>query len=159
MTLMINARHLFYGISLLDKYKNTGKLKPYLIFGLCDETFSIVCSTEPPPGVNRKWFIFFITLLDHCYWVLGSILGGLLGSMISFNTQGLDFVLTALFVVIFLGQWKAQKNHKPAIIGILCSVGCLILFGPSNFIIPSMAAIMVILTVFRKIWLRRKQND
>jgi 4-azaleucine resistance transporter AzlC len=150
MTLMINARHLFYGISLLDKYKNTGKLKPYLIFGLCDETFSIVCSTEPPPGVNRKWFIFFITLLDHCYWVLGSILGGLLGSMISFNTQGLDFVLTALFVVIFLGQWKAQKNHKPAIIGILCSVGCLILFGPSNFIIPSMAAIMVILTVFRK---------
>ena len=150
MTLMINARHLFYGISLLDKYKNTGKLKPYLIFGLCDETFSIVCSTEPPPGVNRKWFIFFITLLDHCYWVLGSILGGLLGSMISFNTQGLDFVLTALFVVIFLGQWKAQKNHKPAIIGILCSVGCLILFGPGNFIIPSMAAIMVILTVFRK---------
>ncbi|NLM21628.1 MAG: branched-chain amino acid ABC transporter permease [Peptococcaceae bacterium] len=150
MTLMINARHLFYGISLLDKYKNTGKLKPYLIFGLCDETFSIVCSTEPPPGVNRKWFIFFITLLDHSYWVLGSILGGLLGSMISFNTQGLDFVLTALFVVIFLGQWKAQKNHKPAIIGILCSIGCLIVFGPSNFIIPSMAAILVILTVFRK---------
>lgn len=150
MTLMINARHLFYGISLLDKYKGTGKLKPYLIFGLCDETFSIICSTEPPEGVNRSWFMFFITLLNHSYWVLGSTLGGLLGSMISFNTRGLDFVLTALFVVIFLGQWKTQKKHKPAIIGVLCSIICLVVFGQNNFIIPSMIAILAILTVFRK---------
>lgn len=150
MTLMINARHLFYGLSLLDKYKNMGRLKPYLIFGLCDETFSIVCSAEPPAGVNKKWFVFFITLLDHCYWVLGSVLGGLLGSMIFFNTQGLDFVLTALFVVIFLEQWKSQKNHKPAIIGVLCSAICLLVFGPGNFIIPSMAAILLVLTLLRK---------
>lgn len=150
MTLMINARHLFYGISLLEKYKNTGKFKPYLIFGLCDETFSIVCSTEPPEGVNRNWFMFFITLLDHIYWVLGSALGGLLGSMISFNTKGLDFVLTALFVVIFIGQWKTKRDHKPAIIGVVCSVVCLAVFGSSNFIIPSMIAILAVLTISRK---------
>jgi 4-azaleucine resistance transporter AzlC len=157
MTLMVNARHIFYGISMLDKYKDTGKLKAYLIFGLCDETFSIVCSTEPPEGVNRNWFMFFITLLDHSYWVIGSALGGLLGSMISFNTKGLDFVLTALFVVIFVGQWKAQKNHKPAIIGVLCSVICLVIFGPSNFIIPAMIAILAVLTISRKEYLVEKE--
>lgn len=150
LTLMVNARHLFYGISMLDKYKGTGKLKPYLIFGLCDETFSIICSTEPPEGVNRNWFMFFITLLDHSYWVLGSALGGLLSYMVSFNTKGLDFVLTALFVVIFIGQWKTQKNHKPAVIGVLCSIICLVVFGQGNFIIPSMIAILVVLTLFRK---------
>ena len=147
MTLMVNARHLFYGISLLDKYRDTGKLKPYLIFGLCDETFSIVCSAEPPDGINRKWFMFFITILDHGYWVLGSAIGGILGTLVSFNTKGLDFVLTALFVVIFVGQWKAQKNHKPAIIGVLCSAICLVIFGQNNFIIPSMIAILAILTI------------
>jgi len=150
LTLMVNARHLFYGISMLDKYKGTGKLKPYLIFGLCDETFSIICSAEPPEGVNRNWFMFFITLLDHSYWVLGSALGGLLGTMVSFNTKGLDFVLTALFVVIFVGQWKTQKSHKPAVIGVLCSIICLVVFGKSNFIIPSMIAILSVLTIFRK---------
>ncbi|MDF2614790.1 MAG: hypothetical protein K0S71_2576 [Clostridia bacterium] len=150
MTLMVNARHLFYGISMLDKYKDTGKFKPYLIFALCDETFSIICSAEPPEGVDRNLFMFFITLLDHSYWVLGSALGGLLGSMISFNTKGLDFVLTALFIVIFVGQWKAQKNHKPAITGVLCSIICLIIFGQNSFIIPSMAAILAVLSLFRK---------
>jgi 4-azaleucine resistance transporter AzlC len=150
MTLMVNARHLFYGISMLDRYKDTGKLKPYLIFGLCDETFSITCSTEPPEGVNRNWFYFFITLLNHSYWVIGSAIGGLLGTMVSFNTKGLDFVLTALFVVIFVGQWKSQKNHKPAVIGVLCSIACLVIFGPSNFIIPAMIAILAVLTIFQK---------
>lgn len=156
MTLMINARHLFYGISMLDKYKTTGKMKPYLIFGLCDETFSIVCSTKPPEGVNQNWFYFFITLLDHSYWVLGSAIGGMLGSMFSFNTKGLDFVLTALFVVIFVGQWKTQKDHKPAVIGVLCSVICLVIFGASNFIIPSMIAILVVLTISRKEYMQRE---
>ncbi len=150
LTLMVNARHLFYGISMLDKYKDTGKFKPYLIFGLCDETFSIVCSANPQEGVNRNWFMFFVTILNHSYWVLGSALGGLLGYIVSFNTKGLDFVLTALFVVIFIGQWKSQENHKPAIIGIVCSVICLGFFGPNNFIIPSMFAILAILTMFRK---------
>ncbi len=146
LTLVVNARHLFYGISMLDKYKGTGWFKPYLIFGMCDETFSVICAAKPPEGVDRKWFMFFITLLNHCYWVLGSVLGGLLGSMVSFNTKGLDFVLTALFVVIFLGQWKSQKNHIPAITGVACSVICLLVFGPGKFIIPSMAAILVVLT-------------
>ena len=150
LTLMVNARHLFYGVSMLDKYKGTGKFKPYLIFGLCDETFSIICSANPPEGVNRNWFMFFVTALNHLYWVFGSALGGLLGYMVSFNTKGLDFVLTTLFVVIFIEQWKSQDNHKPAVIGVVCSVFCLSVFGPNHFIIPSMIAILAILTIFRK---------
>lgn len=157
MTLVVNARHLFYGISMLDRYKGAGKLKPYLIFGLCDETFSIVCSAEPPEGVNRNWFSFFITLLNHSYWVLGSAIGGMLGSMVSFNTKGLDFVLTALFVVIFVGQWKTQKDHKPAVIGVLCSIICLVVFGQSNFIIPSMIAILAVLMISRKEYMEKKE--
>ncbi len=150
MSLMINARHLFYGISLIEKFRDTGKLKPFLIFGLCDETFSVVCSAEAPEGVNKGWFMFFITFLNYIYWALGSTLGGLIGSMVSFNTKGLDFVLTALFVVIFIGQWKSQKDHKPAIIGVACTFICLIAFGPNNFIIPSMIAIIAALTVLKK---------
>lgn len=150
MTLMINARHLFYGISMLDKYKDTGKLKPYLIFGLCDETFSIVCAKEPPEGVSGKWFRFFITLLNYTYWAVGSVIGSLLGNVVTFNTKGLDFVLTALFVVIFVGQWKSNKDHRPAVIGILCSVVSLVIFGPSSFIIPSMIAIITVLSITQK---------
>lgn len=150
MTLMVNARHLFYGIAMLDKYKDTGKLKTYLIFALCDETFSIVCLAKPPKDVNENWFRFFITLLNHIYWIVGSVIGGLLGSIVAFDTKGLDFVLTALFVVIFIGQWKSQKNHKPAIVGVLCSVVCLIIFGKDGFIIPSMVAIILVLTILRK---------
>lgn len=149
MSLMINARHLFYGISLIEKFKDAGKLKPFLIFGLCDETFSVVCSAEPPEGVNRNWFMFFITFLNYSYWALGSVLGGILGSMVSFNTKGLDFVLTALFVVIFTGQWKSSKDRKPAVIGVVCSLVCLIAFGPNNFIIPSMIAILAVLTILK----------
>lgn len=150
LTLIVNARHLFYGISMLDKYKGTGRLKPYLIFGLCDETFSITCSTEAPEGVDRNWFFFFITLLNHLYWVSGSAIGALLGYMVSFNTKGLDFVLTALFVVIFMGQWKSTEDHRPAVIGVLASLICLLLFGKSHFIIPSMLAILATLSLFRK---------
>ena len=105
MTLMINARHLFYGISMLDKFKNTGRKKPYLIFGMCDESFSINCSADIPQGIDKGWFMFFVTLLNQIYWVSGSTLGGVLGSVIHFNTKGLDFVMTAMFVVIFMEQW------------------------------------------------------
>jgi len=150
LTLMVNARHLFYGISMLEKYKGTGKMKPYLIFGLCDETFSIISSAKPPEGVDRNWFIFFITLLDHCYWVFGSALGGLAGYMIRFEIKGLDFVLTALFVVIFLRQWRSHTDHRPEMIGVVCSIICLVLFGESNFIIPAMILILTVLTIFRK---------
>lgn len=149
MSLMINARHLFYGISLIEKFKDTGKLKPFLIYGLCDETFSVVCSAEPPEGVDKSWFLFFITFLNYTYWALGSALGGLIGSMVSFNTKGLDFVLTALFVVIFIGQWKSQKDRRPAIIGVVSTIICLIAFGPNNFIIPSMIIILTVLTILK----------
>lgn len=168
ITLMVNARHIFYGISLLDKYRGAGKLKPYLIFGLCDETFSIVCSTEPPDGVDKNYFYFFITLLNHSYWVLGSAVGGLLGPIISLNIKGLDFVLTALFVTIFVGQWKERKGHKPAIIGIVCSIVCLKMFGQDNFIIPSMITILIVLMlarertlkdVFEKLWGDNKRKS
>ena len=114
LTLMVNARHLFYGISLLEKYKNTGWKKLYLIFGMCDETFSINCAVNPPTDVDRGWFMFFVTLLIQIYWVAGSALGALLGYVIHFNTTGIEFVMTALFVVMFLDQWKASSEHKPA---------------------------------------------
>jgi 4-azaleucine resistance transporter AzlC len=149
MTLAVNARHLFYGISMLDQYRGIGRMKPYLIFSLTDETFSIVCSAKPPEDVDRKWFYFFISLLDHIYWIVGSLLGGILGGLLPINTKGIDFVLTALFVVILINQWKSATNHVPAIIGIASAILCRILFGPSDFIIPSMICILFFVTVFR----------
>lgn len=150
MTLMINARHLFYGISMLDKYKGTGWKKFYLIFGMCDESFSINYAAEIPADVDRGWFMFFVTLLDHFYWVFGAALGGIFGSLIHFNTEGLDFAMTALFVVIFLEQWLKDRDHTSAVLGLALSLLCLIAFGADNFIIPSMIAILGILTLLRK---------
>ena len=122
LALMINARHLFYGISMLDKYKGTGWKKLYLIFGMCDESFSINYTAEIPPDVDRGWFMFFVTLLNQIYWVSGATLGGLFGSLIPFNTEGLEFVLTAMFVVIFLDQWLKEENHTSAILGLALSL-------------------------------------
>lgn len=150
MTLMINARHLFYGLSMLDKFKDMGNKKTYMIFALTDETFSLLCGVDAPEGVNKNWFYFFIAILNHSYWILGSVLGGVLGSVIKFNTQGIEFVMTALFVVIFLDQWDKNKNHVPALIGIVGSLICLIIFGPGNFILPSMLVIAVALALFKK---------
>lgn len=150
MTLMINARHLFYGISMLDKYKGTGFKKLYLIFGMCDESFSINYTAEIPKDVDKGWFMMWVTVLNQFYWVLGSTLGGIFGSFIHFNTEGLDFVMTALFVVIFLEQWMKEKNHTNAIVGLVISILCLILFGKDDFIIPAMLGILGILTLFRK---------
>ncbi len=150
MTLMINARHLFYGISMLDKFKGMGWKKFYLIFGMCDESFSINYTANIPEDVDRGCFMFFVTLLNHFYWFFGSTMGGLLGSLINFNTEGLDFVMTAMFVVIFLEQWLKDKNHIPAIIGLGLSLLCLIAFGADYFMLPSMAAVLIALTVLRK---------
>ena len=150
LTLMVNARHLFYGISMLERYKGAGRLKPYLVFGLTDETFSLLSAVEPPEGISRKWFQFFVTMLNHVYWVAGSALGNIIGSMISFNTKGLDFVLTALFVVIFIDQWRSTKNHIPALVGVGGSLLCLLIFGQENFMIPAMVLILVLLTALRK---------
>lgn len=150
MTLMVNARHLFYGISMLTKFKGMGKKKPYLMFGLTDETFSILCSAQPPEGVDRGWFMFYITLLDHIYWVTGSLIGSIVGGFITFNTKGIDFVLTALFVVIFVDQWRSAKNHIPVLIGVGSSILCRLLFGAGNFIIPSMILIVLLVTILQK---------
>ena len=150
MTLIIQARHLFYGISMLEKYTGTGIKKPYLIFGMCDESFSINCSSEIPQNVDKGWFMFFVTLLNHFYWVLGATIGGILGSFISFNTDGLEFVMTALFVVIFLEQWLKEKKHYSSLIGVLCSAACLVIFGKSSFLIPTMIYIVLFLTFLKK---------
>lgn len=147
MALMINARHLFYGISMLGRYNNTGKRKPYLIFSLTDETFSVVCDENVPEYMNPEKLYFLISLFDQLYWILGTLLGGVVGSLITFNSAGLDFALTALFVVIFTNQWMEQRNHTPAVTGVLATFLCLRIFGEELFIIPSMVVIMVILVV------------
>ena len=149
LTLMVNARHLFYGISMLDKYRGTGLKKLYLIFGMCDESFSINYTAEIPEDVDRGWFMFFVTLLNQLYWVSGATLGGIFGSLIKFNTEGLDFVMTAMFVVIFMEQFLKEKNHIPSFLGLGVSLVCLIIFGADNFIIPSMIGILVILSAAR----------
>lgn len=149
MTLMINARHLFYGISMLDQYRGTGWKKFYLIFGMCDESFSINYTAEIPADVDRGWFMLFVTLLNQFYWFFGSTLGGIFGSLIRFDTEGLEFVMTAMFVVIFLKQWMKEKRHTSALLGIGLSVLCLLAFGPGDFIIPAMLAILAALTGLR----------
>ncbi|MFR7590592.1 MAG: AzlC family ABC transporter permease [Longibaculum sp.] len=150
LTLMVNARHIFYGIAMLDKYKNCGMKKLYLIFGMCDESFSINCSILPLKEVDKGWFMFWVTLLNHIYWVVGATLGGLLGYVIHFNTKGIEFVMTALFVVMFINQWNETNNHFSAIIGLLCAFICLILFGSQNFMIPAMLCIVLCFTFKRK---------
>ncbi len=150
MTLMINARHIFYGISMLDKYKDTGAKKPYLIFGMCDESFSINCSAEIPDYVDKHWFMFFVTLLDQIYWVAGTVIGAVFGSFITFDTTGLDFVMTAMFVVIFLEQLLKEKSHILSLAGLVISVVSLVIFGADSFIIPAMLAILAALTLLRK---------
>ena len=150
MTLMINARHLFYGISMLDKYKGLGLKKIYLIFGMCDESFSINYTADIPDNADKGWFMFFVTVLNQFYWFLGSTLGGIFGSLIKFSTEGLDFVMTAMFIVIFMEQWMKDKQHISAILGLGVSLVCLIIFGADNFIIPAMLAIVLLLSVLKK---------
>ncbi len=150
LSLMVNARHLFYGLALLPKYKGMGKIRALLIYWLCDETFSIACSAEPPEGMEPKHFYFAVSFLDYLYWVAASFLGGVLGSLIPLETGGLDFVLTALFVVLFLEQWSQKENRLSAVIGVGCTVLCLMIFGTSNFMIPAMVAILAALMVGRK---------
>lgn len=150
LALMINARHLFYGISMLDRYKGMGWKKFYLIFGLCDETFSINYTAQIPDGVDKGRFYFCVTLLNHLYWILGSTVGGIFGALIPFNTEGIDFVMTAMFVVIFMEQWMKEKNHTASLLGLSLSLLCLLIFSADSFIIPAMIAILLVLTLLRK---------
>lgn len=150
VALMIQARHLFYGIAMLEKFKGLGWKRWYLIFGMCDETFSINYSANIPDGVDRGWFMFFVTLLNQLYWVSGATIGALLGNLLTFNTEGLDFVLTAMFVVIFLEQLLKETQFITAIIGLAASVACLLLFGADGFLVPSMIVILVALVGLRR---------
>lgn len=149
VSLMVQARHLFYSIAMLDRFKGLGWKKFYVIFGMCDETFSINCSTDVPEGIDKGWFMFWVTALDHIYWVCGSALGGVVGSMLTMNTEGLEFVMTAMFVVIFLEQWLKDESHLTAIIGVGSSVLCLLVFGATNFLIPAMCLILGLVTLCR----------
>lgn len=149
-TLAVNARHLFYGLSMIDTYKDMGKKKPYLIFALTDETYSLVAGKQPPEGVDRGKYYLLVSALDQCYWVLGTLLGSAVGQLLPINYEGIDFALTALFVTIFVEQWLSVKNHIPALIGVGASVICLILFGSGSFLIPSMGLIALLLLLTRE---------
>ena len=150
MTLLIQARHLFYGISMLDKFKDMGWKRFYLIFGMCDETLSINYTANIPEDVDKGWFMFFVTLLNHMYWFTGATIGGLVGSLLTFNTEGLDFVMTAMFVVIVLEQFRKEKKPYTAIIGLGSALVCLIIFGADSFMIPTMICILALLTILKK---------
>ena len=150
MALMIQARHLFYGLTMLQRYRGYGLRSAYMIFAMSDETFSITCSAEPPEGVDKGWCMFFITLLDQIYWVASAAMGAALGAVLPFSTEGVDFVMTAMFVVIFLNQWEKEKQHASAIIGIAAPLACLRIFGSGSFLIPSMVCILVALLLLRR---------
>lgn len=150
-TVAVNARHIFYGISMVDAYKGMGKIKPYLIFGLTDETYSLVARGTVPEGVDKKWYWFFVTLFDQSWWVLGTVLGACVGSLLKINYEGIDFALTALFVTIFVEQWLSTKNHRPALIGVGASMACLLIFGAGSFLIPAMAVIAGSLIAMRRL--------
>lgn len=145
LSVMVNARHIFYGVALLERYKGLGRARAVLIYTLCDETFSLVSTLEPPAGVDRKRFYLSVSLLDYAYWVAGTAAGGLLGGLIAFDTRGMDFALTALFVVLFLEQWKRRENRPAGVVGILCAAAGLALFGPERMVIPAMVLVLAAL--------------
>jgi len=149
-TIVVNARHLFYGISMVDAYKGSGKKKPYMIFALTDETYSLVSQKQLPENISRHTYCFLVSLFDHSYWVGGTALGALAGNLLPINFQGIEFVLTALFVTIFVEQWLSTKNHFPAVAGVAATTICLLIFGKDVFLIPSMALIAGILIMMQK---------
>lgn len=149
LTLSVNARHVTYGISMLGRFREMGKKKPYLIHALTDETYSLLCGIQPPEGVESGDFYLAVSVLNQCYWVAGSVIGSLAGSLLSFNTRGIEFALTAMFVAMLVGQWESQKNHIPALAGLSLSVICLVVFGPSSFLIPAIIAIVACLMLMR----------
>lgn len=149
MTLLINSRHAFYGLSFIEKFKKMGKLYPYMVFSLTDETYSLLCSTIPPKRYKENWAYFFIAVLNQCYWLIGSVAGGIIGKIIPFNMAGIDFAMTALFTVIFIEQWIDAKSHIPAVTGVVSGLIFLIILGSSKFILPSLVVTVFILNVLR----------
>ena len=151
MTLLINARHLVYGLSMIKKFEDMGKLKAYMIFSLTDETYSLLVSAKTPEGCSQKYYLFFISLFDQCYWILGSLAGSIIGSLLTINTTGLDFAMTALFVVIVVEQYLSSDKHIYTYLGFFISIACLIIFGSEAFIIPSMIGIVLgLLMMYKK---------
>ena len=148
-TVMVNARHLFYSISMVDLYKDAGKYKPYMVFALTDETYSLLCDGKAPEGADPNAYRFFVSLFNHGYWVLGCVLGSLLGSVLPFSTAGIEFSMTALFIASFTEQWIASGDHIPALTGLLSTLLCRILFGRDRFLIPSMLLITLVMTLLR----------
>lgn len=159
LTFMVNIRHIFYGLSLLERFKPAGKLKPYLIFSLTDETYSLYFLTKTPENVHKGKFLFALAALDHSYWILGSVIGAVAGSLIPFDSTGIDFAMTALFLVILTEQWLSSKNHFPAVIGIAASVICLLIFGKDSFVLPSMVCILSLLLAFKNSPLNKQEQD
>ena len=153
-TIMVNARHLFYSISMIERYKDAGKYKPYMIFGLTDETYSLLCDGYAPAEGNPSLYRFFVTFFNQCFWIAGSLIGNLLGAVLPFSTAGIEFSMTALFVAAFMEQWLTMEDHIPALTGLLCTLLSLIIFGKENFLIPAMLLITLVLTFLR----RRKEN-
>ena len=148
MTLLINSRHAFYGLTFIEKFRKM-KTYPYMVFSLTDETYSLLCSLKVPPELDEKKVMFLISFLDQCYWVLGSVLGAALGEILPFDMTGIDFAMTALFVTIFVEQWLDAKSHKPALIGLCSAVLCLLIFGGNNFILPSLIITVTLLLAMR----------
>lgn len=151
MTLFINGRHVFYGLSFVEKFRNMGMAYPYMVFSLTDETYSVLCGLKVPPGVSENRVSFFIALFDHCYWIAGSVLGALIGQLVKFNAEGIDFSMTALFIVIVLNQWLENKEHRPALIGFGIGLVALILLGAENFLLPALTVTVLLLLFMRPV--------
>lgn len=148
-TIMVNARHIFYSISMIDKYKGAGKYKPYMIFALTDETYSLLVDDKGPSEETLNKYRFFVSMFNQCYWIIGSVVGSLLGAVLPFSTAGIEFSMTALFIASFTEQWLTSRDHSSAVTGLICTVLCLIVCGPDNFLIPSMLLITLVLTLLR----------
>lgn len=159
LTFLLNFRHLFYGLSMIEKYRGTGIRKLYLIFGLTDETYSLLTGYKTPVGLLDKDYYFAVTLMNHLYWMTGCVLGSVAGSIIPFDTTGIDFAMTALFAVLAVEQWKAHKNHIPAISGFGITVAALYIFGADNFLIPSLIVLSVLLLCMKNFLNRGKTDE
>lgn len=149
-TVMVNARHLFYSISMIEPYRDAGKYKPYMIFALTDETYSLLCGGEAPEGEDANRYRFLVSLFNHCYWVTGSVLGSLIGAVLPFSTAGIEFSMTALFIASFTEQWLNARSHIPALTGLLSTFVCLLLFGSERFLIPAMILMTLILSLLKR---------
>ena len=152
MTLFVNGRHIFYGLSFIEKFQKMGKAYPYMVFSLTDETYSVLCGLKVPEGMNENRVSLFISLFDHAYWIIGSVLGAVIGQMITFDTTGIDFSMTALFVVIVLNQWLENKDHRPALMGGVVGIACLLLFGADKFLLPALSITALALLGGKKVW-------